>query len=56
MTKYEAMRPDNKRYAEKRAYVYDKEGNQFVAVFHQSDAYPDPLAAAMSEAARLNKF
>lgn len=55
--RYEVREPDSPYYEGKRAYVYDVEGNSYVAVFHRhDDAYPDPKAAAIREARRLNSI
>lgn len=55
MSRYERHEAIGEAYAGKRAYVFDTETGSFVAVFHRSDAYPDPLKAAAEEAARLNE-
>lgn len=52
--RYEVQTPDHPHYEGKRAYVYDTEAGRYVAVLHRTDAYPDPEAAAVREARRLN--
>lgn len=52
--RYEARAAEGSSYVGKRAYVYDLVDHAFVTVFHRSEAYPDPLAAAEAEARRLS--